>query len=111
MANAAPGLLVDRCIGAEPPTALEMEKRLRAEGFRPYRYSHPPGTTQPTRGSREVCWLLSGKLRVRLQGSNDAIVLLPGDRVDLPPGVAREVEVEGDDPAVFVAAEGEPAVH
>ncbi|HUB05889.1 MAG TPA: hypothetical protein VMB50_02755 [Myxococcales bacterium] len=107
----ADGLCIDRCTDGEPPTALEMEQRLRAEGFRPYRYSHPPGTTQAARGAREVRWLLSGKLRVRLHGSEQPIVLSPGDRLDLPPGLVREVEVEGDEPAVFVAAEGEPALH
>ncbi|MHB8419216.1 MAG: cupin domain-containing protein [Myxococcales bacterium] len=104
------GLCIDRC-GGEPPTALEMEQRLRAEGFRPYRCSHPPGTAQPARGAREVRWLLSGKLRVRLAGSGEAIVLSPGDRLDLPPGLVHEIVALGDEPAVLVAAEGEPALH
>ncbi|MHB1844618.1 MAG: cupin domain-containing protein [Deltaproteobacteria bacterium] len=103
---------VDRWGEAEPPTALELEKRLRAEGFQPYRYSDPPGTRYPPHrhGAHEVRWLLCGRLRFRFSGDRE-IVLAAGDRLDLPPGVEHAVAVEGDDPAVCVAVGGDAQLH
>ncbi len=109
MSPHAPGITVDRWAEPEPPTALELERRLKAEGLQPYRYSDPPGTTYPPHRhrSREVRWLLCGRMRVRLSGGDGEIVLAPGDRLDLPPGVEHTVVIDGDDPAVCVAAEGD----
>ncbi len=109
MAPLTTGFSVDRWSGAEAPTALEMEQRLRAEGFRPYRTVDPPGTSlRSSPGTREVRWLLSGRLRVRLEGSHEPLVLAPGDRLEVAPGFAHEIEVWGDEPAVLVAAVDEP---
>ena len=102
------GLCVDRWSSTDPPTAQELERRLRSEGLRPYRTCDPPGTSHPPRrhAAHEVRWLISGKLWVMLEGSEEAIILSPGDRLDLPPGVMHTIMVQGDEPAVLVAAEG-----
>ena len=101
-------IVIDRWDGAEPPTALELEQRLRAEGLRPCRFVDPPGKVYPPHRhqAREVRWLLCGKLRIRFEGDEGTVVLGPGDRIDLPAGLLHAVEVFGDDPAVFVAAAG-----
>jgi quercetin dioxygenase-like cupin family protein len=107
------GVSVDRWSGTDPPTALELERQLRAEGLRPYRTCDPPGTSHPPRShaSHEVRWLISGKLWVKLDGNEEAIVLSPGDRLDLPPGLMHTIMVQGDEPAVLVAAAEGEAVH
>ncbi len=101
----AVGLCVDRWSGLDGPTALEIERALRAEGLEPYRYSDPPGTVYaPHRHpSRQVRWLLSGRLRVQVAGLDD-FVLGPGDRLDMPAGLVHAVRVDGQDPLVCVAA-------
>ena len=100
-------LCVDRWSGPESPSALEIERKLRAEGLVPYRYSDPPGKTYaPHRhATHEVRWLLSGRMRVRVAGFAEEILLGPGDRLDVPAGLTHAVAVEGDEPVVCVAAE------
>jgi mannose-6-phosphate isomerase-like protein (cupin superfamily) len=109
------GLCVDRWTSTDPPSALELEAKLRAEGLRPYRTWDPPGTSHPPRRheSHEVRWLISGKLWVKLEGTDEAIVLSAGDRLDLPAGLEHTIMVQGDEPAVLVAAAGSEgeAVH
>jgi uncharacterized RmlC-like cupin family protein len=48
---------------------------------------------------------------VKLDGNEEAIVLSPGDRLDLPPGLMHTIMVQGDEPAVLVAAAEGEAVH
>jgi quercetin dioxygenase-like cupin family protein len=81
-----------------------LRRELVARGYRVTRYVYPPGTRFPshTHGSDKIDAVVSGRFRIVLEGR--AIVLGPGDSLEVPRGVLHSAEVVGDEPVVSLDA-------
>ena len=96
---------VTRWDGEAPPTAAELENRLREEGYRTYSWSDAAGTRygDHEHGYTEVRWVLSGRIRI---GSGGTVFDLgPGDRPDMPPRTVHWAEVPEDGPVAYLCGE------
>lgn len=100
---------VQRWVGApgaeSPPTADELAERLRAEGYRVYEWTDPPGARYETHThtSDQSHWVLRGKLAMEVGGREH--VLGPGDRDWLPAGTPHSAYVVGADPVTYLVGE------
>ena len=71
-----------------PVTEDEIRKRLTAEGLTPTAWSKNPGETQEEQEHPQhtVVYCVKGMIRFNFPAENDYADLMPGDRLDLPPG-------------------------
>ncbi len=67
---------------------------LEGEGFSTYIWSDPPGTyySTHTHPDREVRWVTRGRITIGVEG--EEIILEPGDRLDLEPGIPHWAKTE-----------------
>lgn len=84
---------VERCAGA-PPTAEEVDARLRAESLRPSSWANAPGDTYDwhAHGYEKVLYCVSGGITFHLRDGDD-VALRPGDRLEVPPGIEHAATV------------------
>jgi len=85
-------------------TINKIRARLEQEGLRPSRFDMVPGDEYGDHAhpDAEIRWVVSGRMRISVQG--EAIVLDPGDRLDLAAGVIHSADVVGDEMVVTVCA-------
>jgi quercetin dioxygenase-like cupin family protein len=81
--------------GTEVPSQADIERRLREEGLEPYRWSNAPGDVYGahTHPYHKVLFVVRGSITFGFPGSGRQVALNPGDRLDLPPGVAHDAVV------------------
>ena len=84
-----------------------LRRALEQEGMVTAWWSDVPGTHVPMHAHDfpETRWVLSGFLRVRIEGA--AFELGPGDRLDLPPGTPHATDVMGLGLVVYVTGRPE----
>jgi quercetin dioxygenase-like cupin family protein len=84
---------VERCEGT-PPTAEEVDARLRAEDLRPSAWSNAPGDTYDwhAHGYEKVLYCVSGGITFHLDDGDD-VELRAGDRLEVAPGTRHAATV------------------
>ncbi len=72
----------------------EIIEILEKEGFNTYIWSDPPGTyySTHTHPNREVRWVIKGNIIIGV--GEKEILLQPGDRLDLEPGIPHWARTE-----------------
>lgn len=87
---------VERCEGT-PPTAGEVDARLRAEGLRPTSWGNAPGDTYGwhAHGYEKVLYCVSGGITFHVRDGDD-VDLRPGDRLEVPPETQHSATVGGE---------------
>ncbi len=81
--------------GASAPTEAEVRRLLDAEGLQPYRWANAPGDVYGLHSHpyHKVIYAVSGSITFDLPDHGQQITLRPGDRLELPPGVAHSAVV------------------
>ena len=81
-----------------------MRQRLIAEGYAVAKYHYSPGTCFPshTHAVSKKDTVLKGRLRIGWEGG--AIVLEPGDMIEIPAGFQHSAEVVGEETVVSLDA-------
>lgn len=84
---------VERCDGP-PPSAQDLDARLRAEGLEPRSWGNGPGDTYAwhRHGYHKVLYCSSGGIVFHLRDEDD-INLGPGDRLEIEPGTDHAATV------------------
>jgi len=79
----------------QPATEQAIRKLLTAEGLDPYSWSNGPGDVYSAHSHtyNKVIYVVRGSITFGLPGENRKIDLNPGDRLDLPAGVAHDAIV------------------
>jgi quercetin dioxygenase-like cupin family protein len=79
----------------EPPTEAAIKRIFEAEGLQPYRWSNAPGDVYSAHvhSAHKLLYVLSGSITFGLPHTGQSLVLYPGDRLDLPPGVVHDALV------------------
>lgn len=87
------------------PTEELLRARLAADGYQAVKWSNEPATGYPPHIHvyPELLWLVSGSLTVILPAEKRMLELLPGDRVEMPRGIAHGT-MAGADGAVYLLA-------
>ena len=87
-----------------PITERGLRDRLEQRGYTVSRYTYPPGTVFPdhTHDVDKIDAVLAGTFRLVLEG--EAVVLQPGDAVEVPRGAVHRAEVVGGEPVVSLDA-------
>jgi len=86
---------IDLWQGGAAPTAAEIEDVMRDQGLDPYVWSNGPGDRYAvhTHPYQKVLYVVRGSITFTFIGSGHQVTLFPGDRLNLPPGIAHEAEV------------------
>lgn len=81
---------------------LELEKRLRGEGYSVRQWSDPAGTKYGPHSHNEdqSHWILSGELELRV--GYEVYTLRPGDRDFLPANTMHSATVAGKQPVTYL---------
>lgn len=87
------------------PTERDLVGRLEAEGLQPFVFSMEPGETYAfhEHDHDEVRWVVRGSVRFGL-GGGEALVLSPGDRLDLPALTQHDAATAGPGRCTMVSA-------
>lgn len=109
VAGGDPERLVTRWGQGPAPDERELARRLGAEGLDPFVFTMAPGETYGFHEHEhdEVRWVASGSVRFGLQGGA-ALVLGPGDRLDLPAGTRHDARTVGGAACTMVSAARAP---
>lgn len=85
-----------------------MRQRLEAEGYHISKYHYPPGTYFPphTHPVNKKDTVLQGRLKIGWEGG--AVVLGPGDMIEIPAGFSHSAEVVGAAAVVSLDATKRP---
>lgn len=91
--------------GPGKPTEQGLRERLTAEGYGMVRWDSQPATGYGPHAHiyPETMWVIAGSLTVALPAESKLIELLPGDRIEVPQGVAHGV-MAGEEGAVYLLA-------
>jgi quercetin dioxygenase-like cupin family protein len=86
---------VTRWAGAKPPTEKEVIEMFAGEHLGPRSWSNGPGDIYATHshGYHKVLYCLRGSIVFHIRPDGTDYTLGPGDRLDLPPGVAHGATV------------------
>lgn len=81
--------------GAEAATEGEIRRIFQSEGLQPYRWSNAPGDVYSVHvhNYHKVIYVVSGSITFGLPREGQKLLLHPGDRLDLPPGVVHDATV------------------
>jgi quercetin dioxygenase-like cupin family protein len=87
-----------------PLSEKAMRRKLASLGYQVSRYVYPPGTFFPdhTHGIDKIDAVISGRFRMTLEGK--AVILEPGDSLEVPRGAVHSAEVVGNEPVVSLDA-------
>ena len=79
----------------EPPTEAAIRRIYHEEGLAPYSWSNAPGDVYSahSHGYAKVLYCVRGSITFGLSQQGRSLLLLPGDRLDLPAGVAHDATV------------------
>jgi quercetin dioxygenase-like cupin family protein len=79
----------------EPPTEARLRRIMNGEGLEPYRWSNAPGDVYNahTHAYHKVIYVVQGSITFGLPDQGRQVTLDPGDRLDLPSGVAHDAIV------------------
>lgn len=79
----------------EPPTEEAVQRIMGGEGLQPYRWSNAPGDVYSphTHPYHKVIYVVKGSIDFGFPKNGGRATLHPGDRLDLPPGVAHDAVV------------------
>ena len=77
------------------PDERQLRALLSAEGVAPYAWGNPPGDRYPIHQHHylKILYCLKGSIAFELPDRGESIELRPGDRLDLPGGVAHAATV------------------
>lgn len=83
-----------------PLTELALRRKLESRGYRVSRYVYPPGTSFPshTHDVAKMDAVFSGRFRITME--DGAVILSPGDAMQVPAGARHSAEVVGPEPVV-----------
>jgi mannose-6-phosphate isomerase-like protein (cupin superfamily) len=81
-----------------PPSQDELRRIMTDEGLFPYAWSNNPFDIYPahTHNYDKVIYVVSGSITFGLPALNRNLTLFPGDRLDLPKGIAHDALVGKD---------------
>ncbi|MCA9845667.1 MAG: cupin [Dehalococcoidia bacterium] len=84
--------------GTSRPTDDALETLIRAEGVEPHWWSNTGGDRYQLHqhSYHKVLYCAAGSVTFQLPGSGEQILLRPGDRLDLPPGIGHTAFVGRD---------------
>ena len=87
------------------PDEATVREILAAEGLHPYLWSNAPGDvySSHTHSYNKVIYVLSGSITFGLPDSGEKLALKPGDRLNLPAGVAHNAVVGAEGVACLEA--------
>ena len=100
-----PAVRVELWDAPRRPTEDLLRERLAADGYQAMKWSNEPATGYPPHVHvyPELLWMVSGSLTVLLPGENRMFELMPGDRIEVPRGIAHGT-MAGPDGAVYLVA-------
>jgi quercetin dioxygenase-like cupin family protein len=77
-----------------PPSAADLDARLRAEGLSPQQWGNGAGDTYDwhRHGYHKVLYCVSGSITFHLRDGDD-VELAPGDRLEIEPGTDHAATV------------------
>lgn len=80
---------------ATPPSEAEVRRLLEAEGLQPYPWANAPGDVYGihTHPYHKVIYVVSGSITFDLPEHGQQVTLRPGDRLELPSGIAHSAVV------------------
>jgi quercetin dioxygenase-like cupin family protein len=83
---------VDVWQGVADPSETELARIMRDQGLDPYRWSNRPGETYAAHlhPYHKVIYVVHGSITFTFPSTGQRITLGPGDRLNLPPGIAHE---------------------
>ena len=89
------GVVVHPWTESRPPTEAALRRQLEAEGLRPYVWDNEPGEVYAahTHPYHKVIIVLEGAILFGLPDEGRDVRLTPGDRLDLPAGIAHHATV------------------
>jgi quercetin dioxygenase-like cupin family protein len=89
----------------EPPTEAAIHRIYREEGLSPCSWSNAPGDTYSAHSHdfHKVLYCVRGSITFGLPDERRSVLLRPGDRLDLPAGVAHDATVGPDGVTCFEA--------
>ena len=87
-----------------PLTEANMRRHLENEGYNVQRYEYTPGTffSEHTHAMDKKDAVLTGRLRI--ETDDGAVVLEPGDIIEIPSGMSHTAEVVGREKVVSLDA-------
>ena len=82
----------------EAPTEASIRRILAAENLVPYRWSNAPGDVYSAHAHayHKVLYVVEGSITFGLPETGERVLLRPGDRMELPPGVVHNAAVGPD---------------
>ena len=91
--------------GPGKPTEEGIRERLAAQGYGVVRWTNEPATGYQPHAHiyPETMWVLSGSLTVILPADGRLLELLPGDRIEVPPGILHGA-MAGTEGATYLLA-------
>ena len=81
--------------GGQHPTYQAITQKMQQEGLRPYTWANGPNFRLPAQshGYGKVLYCVEGSVEVVLPDVHQSVVLMPGDRMDLPRGIRHSAIV------------------
>jgi quercetin dioxygenase-like cupin family protein len=81
--------------GGEPPTEARLRHIMNEEGLEPYRWSNAAGDVYNahTHAYHKVIYVVQGSITFGLPDRGQQMTLHPGDRLNLPAGIAHDAAV------------------
>jgi quercetin dioxygenase-like cupin family protein len=88
-------VVVKRCLEPNAPDEKSLRQMLADENLHPYRWSNGPGDVYAahTHNFHKVICVVRGSITFGLPEQGQHIELNPGDRLELPAGVAHDAVV------------------
>lgn len=87
--------LLTRWSGSQFPEEAEIRRRMSQEGLRAYRWFNAPGETYPphTHPYQKVVYVVQGSIAFGIPETGGSILMMVGDRLDLPAGIVHDAVV------------------
>jgi quercetin dioxygenase-like cupin family protein len=97
-------MLLERWNKETMPSRASLRLALTQQGFQVSEWTDMPGTVYPVHqhSTRQVRWVVRGKLRVGIPEQGEEITLEAGDRLELEPNEAYWVDVEQEQPVTYL---------
>lgn len=93
--------------GSNPATEEEILQEFRREGLSPHSWSNGPGDRYAphSHSYHKVLYCVRGSISFRVETGNEEIQLLPGHRLEVPPGILHSAVIGPDGVTCLEAAQ------
>jgi quercetin dioxygenase-like cupin family protein len=94
---------VEKWMSDSTPSASDLARKLREEGYRVFQWSDAPGATYPphVHTDDQSHWIVSGALELNVTGYG-VIQLSTGDRDFMPANTEHAAKVISDEPVTYL---------